>query len=87
MYAVRMRSVTPTEARKNWFRLLDDVAAGEVIEIRRGSSRIVLRCEPVGDDEVPPDYSGALQVNNASGADTWGWEWSEDGLSPISLDD
>lgn len=83
MYAVHMRSLTPTEARKNWFRLLDDVAAGEVIEIRRGAHRIVLRSEPYLDDQTPsPDYSGLIAVQKSDQAAQWGWEWNDEGLSP-----
>lgn len=81
MYGVHMKSVTPTEARKNWFRLLDEVASGEVIEIRRGLKRIVLRCEPLPNEAVShPDYSDLIAAANAEQADLWGWDWDDHGL-------
>jgi hypothetical protein len=36
LYIVRMKRVTASEARRNWFRLLDEVAAGAVVVIERG---------------------------------------------------
>lgn len=78
MYIVHMKRVTASDARRNWFRLLDEVAAGEVVRIERGGQTIVLRreekpavCEPV------PDYSGILRAPSAGEADRWGWTWEE----------
>ena len=81
VYSVHMKSVTPTEARKNWFRLLDEVASGEVVEIRRGASRIVLRCEPLPEEPCSaPDYSLLITAPDVEQADQWGWDWNDDGL-------
>ena len=73
-----MKSVTASEARKNWFRLLDEVADGEVVVIRRGARNIVLRCESL--QELPvPDYSQAVR-SEVDEADRWGWEWTDGGI-------
>lgn len=72
-----MKRVTATQARRNWFRLLDEVAAGEVVVIQRKGRRIVLRRE----EEVPereaelPDYGALLSAPDADRADEWGWDW------------
>ena len=74
-----MKRVTASEARRNWFRLLDEVAQGEVVCIERGGRRIVLRREPeVRQYEIIPDYTALLQVPDLDQADGWGWSWSED---------
>lgn len=73
-----MKKLTASEARKNWFRVLDEVAAGEVIVLERKGQRLVLRRE---DKEVTesrqqfPDYTGLLRVPDADQADRWSWEW------------
>ncbi len=76
-YFVHMKHVTPTEARRNWFRLLDEIAGREVVVLERNGRRIVLRCE---DDEgaapAIPDYGALLQVPDAEEADRWGWGWT-----------
>ncbi len=60
LYIVHMKRVTASEARKSWFRLLDDVAAGEVVVIERKGRRIVLRGEsPLPADSDLPDYGGS----------------------------
>lgn len=71
-----MKRVTASEARRNWFRLLDEVAGGAVVMIERGGRRIVLRRE----DEVSPgadlpDYSSILKVRDPERAHEWRWEW------------
>lgn len=77
MYIVHMKRVTASEARRNWFRLLDEVAAGAVVCIDRGGRRIVLRREPVEPDATElPDYGCLLRAPGVDGADRWGWEWS-----------
>jgi hypothetical protein len=76
---VHMKRVTASEARKNWFRLLDEVAQGAVVCIERGGRRIVLRREPdAGEAATLPDYSALLQVPGVEEADRWGWSWSEE---------
>ena len=79
MYIVQMKRVTASEARKNWFRLLDEVAQGAVVCIERGGRRIVLRREDEEAVASPvPDYSHLLRVPHAEDADRWGWSWSEE---------
>ena len=38
-----MKRVTASDARKNWFRLLDEVAAGTVVRIERRGTTILLQ--------------------------------------------
>ena len=79
MYIVHMKRVTASEARKNWFRLLDEVVQGEVVCIERGGRRIVLKREPEASDTVAlPDYGELLRVRNADEAHQWRWSWSEE---------
>ncbi|MFC1662091.1 hypothetical protein ACFL3S_11690 [Gemmatimonadota bacterium] len=74
-----MKRVTASEARKNWFRLLDEVAQGAVVCIDRAGRRIVLRREPDPSDAATlPDYAALLQVPEVDEADQWGWSWSEE---------
>lgn len=74
-----MKRVTASEARRNWFRLLDEVAQGAVVCIERGGWRIVLRREPEEERGTAiPDYSSLLQVSDPARADQWRWTWSAD---------
>lgn len=87
LYVVHMKRVTASEARRNWFKLLDDVVRGERVVIERRGRRIVLLCEDqneVGPSETTPDYGELLQVADADDADRWSWSWSEDGLEPVN---
>ena len=78
LYIVHMKRVTASEARKNWFRLLDEVAQGEVVCIERGERRILLQREPEpGDEATLPEYAAFLHVPEVDEADQWGWSWSE----------
>lgn len=72
-----MKYVTASEARKNWFRLLDEVAQGEVVALERNGRRIVLRSEEDPTESLEtPDYGAVLQVPDAEEADLWTWEWT-----------
>ena len=74
-----MKRVTASEARRNWFRLLDEVAEGAVVCIERRGRRIVLQREPDATDTTGlPDYAALLRVPSLNEADAWGWRWSED---------
>jgi hypothetical protein len=84
-YNVHVKRVTATEARKNWFRLLDEVADGEVVLIEREGSRLLLqRAEKEASSAKVPDYRGLIRVPEPDEADQWGWEWdgSPEGLRP-----
>jgi antitoxin (DNA-binding transcriptional repressor) of toxin-antitoxin stability system len=72
-----MKRVTASEARRNWFRLLDEVIAGEVVAITRKGKRIVIRREDAKRRSVQklPDYSLILKVMDVDRADSWSWEW------------
>lgn len=74
-----MKRMTASEARKNWFRLLDEVASGEVVVIERRGRRVVLRSErkrAARSSTKLTDYRKLLQVPEEEGADAWSWEWS-----------
>lgn len=82
MYTVHMKRVTATQARQNWFQLLDEVAAGEVVVIERKGRRIVLRREEAARREgaaAEEEYRRLLDVPDLERADEWGWEWPEAG--------
>jgi len=80
LYIVHMKRVTASEARKNWFRLLDEVAQGAVVCIERGGRRIVLRREEpdAGEAAIFPDYEALIRVPEVEEANRWGWSWSEE---------
>jgi hypothetical protein len=73
-----MKRVTASEARKNWFRLLDEVAAGEVVVLERKGRRLVLRLEEPPEKRPVPDYSQLIQVVGDELED-WTWEWTGPG--------
>lgn len=77
MYIVHMKQVTASQARKNWFRILDEVAGGEVVMIERKGRRLVLRAEEdtLGDT---PRYADVLTAPDVDHADTWRWRWTGD---------
>lgn len=81
MYIVRMKQVTASEARKQWFRLLDEVTAGEVVVIPRRGYRVVVRLEEatLEREGEESDYSRLLRVPEADRADRWSWEWRAPG--------
>lgn len=74
-----MKRVTASDARKNWFRLLDEVAGGEVVVIKRKGRRIVLHREDLNESkfvEGTRDYSDLIRAPGADRADEWHWEWT-----------
>jgi antitoxin (DNA-binding transcriptional repressor) of toxin-antitoxin stability system len=73
-----MKTVTASEARKHWFRLLDEALQGEVIAVQRKGRRLVLRREEVADSRKPKGarrYKRLLRVPDADKADRWSWDW------------
>lgn len=81
-----MKRVTASEARRNWFELLDEVAAGESVVIERNGRRITLLCEDAlepSPDKKLPDYSALLRVPDADDADRWSWRWSDEGTELV----
>ena len=89
VYNVHMKRVTASEARRDWFRLLDEVADGEVVTIDRGGRRIVIRREEKKDvrGKPSPDYSTMLSIPDASCADLWSWEWDDEAGMQLGEDD
>jgi antitoxin (DNA-binding transcriptional repressor) of toxin-antitoxin stability system len=78
-YIVHVKRMSASETRQNWFRVLDDVLAGEVVVIERRGRRVVLRAEApseAGAEPLVPDYSLHIQ-GEVDRADEWAWEWSE----------
>ena len=78
LYIVHMKNVTASEARKNWFRLLDEALDGEVIAVQRKGRRLVLRREELADNRNARgtrQYKRLLRVPSAEKADRWSWEW------------
>jgi antitoxin (DNA-binding transcriptional repressor) of toxin-antitoxin stability system len=86
LYIVRMKKVTASDARRQWFRLLDEAAEGEVIVVERKGRRLVLRREDAGKRRaapVPAAYRRLLRVPRAEQADRWSWTWTvAGGLQP-----
>lgn len=77
-----MKRVTASEARRDWFRLLDEVVAGEQVIVERKGCRIVLRRESRDESGAAADYSDVFAVRDPESADTWGWDWDGSGLRP-----
>lgn len=76
-----MKRVTASEARRRWFRLLDEIADGEVVAILRKGQRILLhRDDSPSARRKPPKYRRVLRVREADAADNWRWNWDESGL-------
>jgi len=78
MYVVRMKRVTASDARRRWFELLDEVAAGEVLIVERHGRRIVLQREEPrrGSRARVPSYADVLRSPGLDEADRWGWVWT-----------
>jgi hypothetical protein len=73
-----MKNVNASEARKHWFRLLDEALEGEVIVVQRKGARLVLRREESKERKNGSEmkqYKNLLRVPNADRADQWSWEW------------
>lgn len=73
-----MKNVTASEARKHWFRLLDEALRGEVIAVQRKGQRLVLHREESSKTRNAKggrQYKRLLRVPGADKADRWSWEW------------
>jgi len=81
--------MTATDARKNWFRVLDEVVEGEVVLIEREGARVMLKLvESKEALATIPDYRGLITVtDDIDTADQWGWDWdgSPEGLHPLPV--
>lgn len=88
MYIVHMKRVTVSQARRHWFRLLDEVAGGEVVVMERNGRTIELRRVQGGARDVP-DYSDLIRATaDVAAADGWGWDWPGGGgdLTPVEAE-
>ena len=72
-----MKYVSASEARQNWFKLLDEAANGEVIAIQRNDKKLILKLQTK--KQTVPSYKGLIDFPDADEADTWGWEWKGPG--------
>ncbi|MEQ1856102.1 MAG: hypothetical protein ABL963_06520 [Longimicrobiales bacterium] len=71
-----MKRVTASDARKHWFRLLDEVAGGETVTILRGGRTIVIqRAAATREATETPDYHSFIRAASLEAADEWGWRW------------
>ena len=84
MYIVHMKRTTASEARRNWFRILDEVAAGETVSLERNGRRIlIVAAEESAEERAVPDYSCIIDAPDAADADKWSWAWRpEEDLAP-----
>jgi hypothetical protein len=81
LYNVHVKRVTASDARKNWFRLLDEAVKGEVIAIERNGSRLILKLDKR--KKSIPDYKKWIR-GNWDNADKWGWKMTKAGrMIPI----
>jgi len=85
LYFVHMKHVTASEARKNWFKLLDEASNGETIAINRNGKNLALRLQTGKKREKLPDYSKIIRAPDADNADKWGWKWTKRrGVIPVT---
>lgn len=84
MYIVHMKRTTASEARRNWFRILDEVAAGETVSLERNGRRIlIVAADESAEERTVPNYSGIIDAPDADEADQWSWAWRpEEELAP-----
>jgi prevent-host-death family protein len=81
-----MKRVTASQARKQWFQLLDEVVEGEVVVIERKGRQVVISTKTeTATSETLPDYRSLFErPEDADHMDQWRWEWDpDDGLRLI----
>jgi len=89
LYIVHMKRVTASEARRNWFRLLDEVADGEILVVERKGRRLTLRREDPAADLTAadlPNYGSLLRGHDVDSADNWSWEWKGSGRDLVLVE-
>ncbi|MBI4412306.1 MAG: type II toxin-antitoxin system Phd/YefM family antitoxin [Deltaproteobacteria bacterium] len=69
-----MRQVTATEARKEFFKLLDAAARGETVVIERGGVPLRLVRGKLPKKKISVDYTKYFH-SPVNDADLWTWEW------------
>ena len=87
-----MKRIAASDARRNWFRILDDVISGEVVVVERKGRSVILRCEDLeaeAETANGPDYRPLLQAPDLDQADRWGWEWGgpDRDLTSVTVND
>ena len=82
-----MKRVTASEARQNWFRLLDEVVEGETLLIERHGTKVLVLREPSrrgASREPGVDYRALVRApKGVDDADAWSWEWVGPGLDLV----
>jgi antitoxin (DNA-binding transcriptional repressor) of toxin-antitoxin stability system len=72
-----MKRITASQARKQWFQLLDEVVEGETVVIERKGRQVIISTKAeTTPSEGHPDYSSLLQVPDD--LNEWRWEWDPD---------
>ena len=77
-----MKRLTASEVRRNWFRILDEVAGGEVVVVERNGKQVILRRATRKRKALSAsaqDYSRLIRVPDLDNADQWGWDWKGPG--------
>ena len=72
-----MKYVTASDARKHWFQLLDEAAAGHVIAIDRNGTKLVLHADKQRRPKTAPKR--LVTGKDIDNADKWGWDWDKNG--------
>jgi hypothetical protein len=73
-----VKRIAASEARKQWFRLLDKVARGDTIAFEWRGRRLVLRREETdcaATAKPAVDYRRLIRVPHVREADRWSWQW------------
>lgn len=79
--------MTASDARKNWFRVLDEAAAGEVVVVERAGTRILIQRDPnVGVVGEVPDYGAVVRGPDLTHADAWSWDRDAEGGDLVPSD-
>jgi hypothetical protein len=72
-----MKHVSASEARRNWFKLLDEAVKGEVIAIQRDDKKLILKLQK--GKAKTPDYTKLIDFPDVDTADLWSWDWKGPG--------
>lgn len=78
-----MKSYTSTEARRQFFKILDRALSGEPVYVERNGIPIRLVPERKRPRPVRVNYKDSIH-SNLDNADQWSWDWSpQEGLKVV----